>query len=59
MARRGWTTSTGRAVNYNWAWRVLNRRAYTSIYSWGSIDIEGGMPQIVSESTFALSKTAR
>ena len=59
MARRGWTTSTGRAVDHNWAWRVLNRRAYTGIYSWGGIDVEGGMPQIVSESTFTLSKTAR
>lgn len=37
----------------------MARRGWTTSTGWGGIDVEGGMPQIVSESTFALSKTAR
>ena len=53
LAARGWTTSTGSPVNYNWASRVLKRRAYTGLYSWGGIEVEGGMPVIVDAETFA------
>ena len=53
MAADGWTTSTGSPVDYNWVWRVLNRRAYTGLYSWGGIEVEGGMPVIIDEGTFA------
>lgn len=53
LAARGWTTSTGSPVNYNWVQRVLKRRAYTGLYSWGGIDVEGGMPVIVDAGTFA------
>lgn len=56
MAQRGWTTTTGRPVDYNWAWRILNKRAYTGLYSWGGIEVEGGMPQIVDKATFAKSQ---
>ena len=56
MARRGWTTTTGKPVDYNWAWRVLNRKAYTGLYSWGGIEVPGGMPQIIDEVTFARSQ---
>lgn len=56
MAERGWTTSTGKPVDYNWAYRILNRRAYTGLYSWGGIEVEDGMPQIVDELTFARSQ---
>lgn len=56
MASRGWTTSTGRPVGYNWAHRILNRRAYTGLYSWGGIEVPGGMPQIIDEATFERSK---
>ena len=56
MARRGWTTSTGKPVDYNWAWRVLNRHAYTGLYSWGGIEVPGGMPVIVDEDTFRRSQ---
>ena len=53
LAARGWTTSKGSPVDYNWAWRVLHRRAYTGLYSWGGIEVEGGMPVIVDSETFA------
>lgn len=56
MASRGWTTTTGKPVDYNWAWRVLNRKAYTGLYSWGGIEVPGGMPQIIDEVTFARSQ---
>ena len=56
MARRGWTTTTGSPVEYNWAYRVLNRRAYTGLYSWGGIEVEDGMPVIVDKATFARSQ---
>lgn len=52
LAARGWTTSTGSPVNYNWVSRVLNRRAYTGVYSWGGIEVDGGMPVIVDRATF-------
>jgi site-specific DNA recombinase len=56
MASRGWTTTTGKPVDYNWANRVLNRKAYTGLYSWGGIEVEGGMPQIIDEATFERSQ---
>lgn len=52
LAARGWTASTGSPVDYNWVQRVLKRRAYTGLYSWGGIEVEGGMPVIVDEETF-------
>lgn len=52
MSERGWTTTTGRPVNYNWVLRVLNREAYTGLYSWGGIDVEGGMPVIIDREKF-------
>jgi len=52
LAARGWATSTGSPVNYNWVQRVLKRRAYTGLYSWGGIEVEGGMPVIVDADTF-------
>ena len=56
MASRGWTTSTGRTVEYNWAYRILHNRAYTGLYSWAGIEVEGGMPQIIDEETFRRSQ---
>lgn len=56
MAERGWTTAAGKPVNYNWAARVLGRRAYTGLYSWDGIEVEGGMPQIIDEDTFRRSQ---
>lgn len=55
LAARGWTTSTGSPVDYNWTWRVLNRRAYTGLYSWGGIEVEDGMPVIIDAGTFERS----
>ena len=52
LAGRGLTTSTGSPVNYNWVERVLARRAYTGLYSWSGIEVEGGMPVIIDEETF-------
>ena len=52
MAREGWKTSRGTPVSYNWVWRVLTRKAYTGLYSWGGIEVEGGMPQIIDEETW-------
>jgi len=52
LAARGWTTSTGSPVDYNWVLRVLKRRAYTGLYSWGGIEVEDGMPVIVDSETF-------
>ena len=56
MASRGWTTSTGKSVDYNWVNRILNRKAYTGLYSWGGIEVEGGMPKIIDDVTFAKSQ---
>lgn len=53
MASRGWTTAKGTPVGYNWIWRVLTRRAYTGLYSWGGIEVDGGMPVIIDADTFA------
>lgn len=53
MASDGWTTATGSPVDYNWVWRVLTRKAYTGIYSWGGIEVDGGMPVIIDGDTFA------
>lgn len=60
LASRGWTTSTGSPVDYNWTWRVLTRRAYTGVYSWNGIEVEGGMPVIIDDEKFArASRVAR
>ncbi len=53
MAADGWKTATGTPVDYNWVWRVLTRKAYTGLYSWGGIEVEGGMPVIIDDDTFA------
>lgn len=53
LADRGWTTTTGTPVNYNWTQRILKRRAYTGVYSWGGIEVKGGMPVIIEPETFA------
>lgn len=53
LASRGWVTTTGRPVDYNWCWRVLNRKAYTGLYSWGGIEVADGMPVIIDSETFA------
>lgn len=53
MAADGWTTTTGAPVDYNWVWRVLTRKAYTGLYSWGGIEVDGGMPVIIDDETFA------
>lgn len=58
LAARGWTTATGTPVDYNWVLRVLRRRAYTGLYSWGGIEVEGGMPVIVDEETFERARNA-
>lgn len=52
MAADGWKTATGSSVDYNWVWRVLTRKAYTGLYSWGGIEVEGGMPVIIDMDTF-------
>lgn len=52
MRARGWTTSTGTPVDYNWVLRIINRRAYTGLYSWGGIEVEGGMPVIIDKDKF-------
>lgn len=56
MADRGVRTAGGRPVDYNWAWRVLHNRAYTGLYSWGGIEVEGGMPRIVEDHVFELAQ---
>lgn len=56
MRLRGWTTSTGKPVDYNWAHRILHRKAYTGLYSWGGIEVEGGMPRIVDDGIFELAQ---
>lgn len=58
MARRGLTTTTGRPVDFNWAHRVLRRKAYTGVYSWDGIEVEGGMPRIVDDATFERAQRA-
>lgn len=52
LAARGWTTSTGSPANYNWVQRILNREAYTGLYSWGGIEVPDGMPVIIDADTF-------
>jgi len=52
LAARGWSTSTGSPVNYNWVQRILGREAYTGLYSWGGIEVDGGMPVIIDADTF-------
>ena len=60
LAARGWTTATGSPVDYNWVYRVVNRRAYTGLYSWDGIEVEGGMPVIIDKEKFErASKVAR
>ena len=52
MSERGWTTSTGSPANYNWVLRILNREAYTGLYSWGGIEVRDGMPVIIDREKF-------
>ncbi|MBQ9041603.1 MAG: recombinase family protein [Eggerthellaceae bacterium] len=60
MRGRGWTTSKGTPVDYNWVQRILKRRAYTGIYSWDGIEVEGGMPVIIPKEKFErASKVAK
>ena len=56
MARAGVVTSTGRPVDFNWVNRMLKRRAYTGLYSWGGIEVEGGMPRIIEDETFEMAQ---
>lgn len=58
LASRGFTTTTGSPVDYNWVHRILNRKAYTGLYSWGGIEVEGGMPVIIDLSTFEKARRA-
>lgn len=58
LASRGWTTTTGSAVDYNWVQRILKRKAYTGLYSWGGIEVEDGMPEIVDAGTFDKAQNA-
>lgn len=59
LASRGITTSAGNPVGYNWAHKLLNRTAYVGVYSWGGIEIEGGMPAIIDEETFQRSRRVK
>lgn len=52
MADMGCVTATGRPVDFNWVKRVLARKAYTGLYSWGGIEVEDGMPQIIDRETY-------
>ena len=52
MADKGCVSSAGRPVGFNWVKRVLDRRAYYGLYSWGGIEVPGGMPPIIDEATF-------
>ena len=38
-------------MDYNWAHRILHRRAYTGLYSWSGIEIEEGVPSIIDDVT--------
>ena len=58
LASRGWCTSTGSPVDYNWVHRVLNREAYTGLYKWGGIEVPDGMPEIIDRDTFLSAKAA-
>lgn len=52
MRDKGCATSTGKPVDFNWVKRMLTRRAYTGVYSWGGIEVPGGMPRIIDDETF-------
>lgn len=49
----GLTTNTGRPFNYNVIHRVLVRKQYLGIYDYGGSVIEGGIPRIIDDATFA------
>ena len=49
----GLTTNTGRPFTYNVIHRVLVRKQYCGIYNYGGSVIEGGIPRIIDDATFA------
>ena len=53
LAARGYVTTTGSPVDYNWVLRILKRKAYTGLYSWGGIEVKDGMPVIIDPDVFA------
>ena len=52
FAQRGVTTRTGRPCGYTMVYSMLTNEKYTGKYSWGGIEQDGGMPQIVDRETF-------
>lgn len=52
LAERGVRTYKGNKPGYSFVHRMLNDERYTGVYIWGNYRIEGGMPQIISESDF-------
>lgn len=53
LAGRGIKTSYGNPASSTFVTHILRNRKYTGVYSWGDVEIEGGMPQIVDGVTFA------
>ena len=49
---QGVKTSRGCSWNPESLLRVINNERYTGVYIWGEIRVPGGMPAIVSQSTF-------
>lgn len=59
FARRGVTTRTGRPCGYSMVYQMLHNRKYTGFYSWGGIEVDGGMPQIIDKATFAMAQEVK
>lgn len=58
LARRGAVTSTGRAASPSFVHTMLKNEKYAGVYSWGGVRVEGGMPRIVDDATFAAVQRA-
>ncbi len=49
---RGYKTKTGREFQHSAIYKMLTNRMYYGLYHFGEVDIEGGVPAIVSKDTF-------
>lgn len=55
LADAGVRTATGRVPSKNWVKRVAHDERYLGRYAWGDVVVEGGMPAIVDEATWAVA----
>lgn len=59
LAHRGYRTSMGNPVGHTWVCNMLKNEKYAGVYVFGSVRVEGGMPQIISRKEWDVTQTVK